>query len=303
MKKFLTLLLALTIVFALACPVFADAENFAADAKWDKGTSGGVTTKDGVATVTGFVAKYSCASIDILPAMKAAVGEEDEVEVAVIFEARVNFKADSSEESTEAMMLLRGANGISGLGGKENMDAWLEAYDESLDGEDRFFTNSSGNILKYCSDTIEITNEWQTFATTLVATNGQINNPSVIKWNLTLDRFTTFADFESLEFRNLQVVLAEDAEGIIPEEKEEKPTEKPAENPADKPATEATSKPAVQTPGADAATPSQNEGNENNNVNITFNPTVVLISAGVCCAIIIAACIVAVIVVKKKTSK
>ena len=201
MKKILTLLLSLAIVFAFACPVLAEAENFLTEPKWDKGTAGNVTYKDGVATATGFQAKYSAPDIDILPAIKAAIGEEDEVEIAIIFEARVNFKAGSTSEDTDAQMLLRGTNGIAGLGGKDNVDAWLEAYDESLDGEDRFFTNSSGNILKYASDTINISNDWQTYSTTFFVTNGQVNNPSIIKWRFTLDRLQPLLILNHLKLR------------------------------------------------------------------------------------------------------
>lgn len=320
MKKFLTLLLAIVMVCALAIPAFAEPENFLTEPKWDKGTAGSVSYKDGVATGTGFAAKYSCPSVDILPAIKAALGDEDEIEVTIVFDARINFKGGESN-STEAMMLLRGTNGISGLSGADNADAWLDAYDESLDGEDRFFSNSSGNILKYCSDTIEITDEWQTYSTNIFAYAGQINNPSVIKWNLTLDRFTTFAEFESLEIRNLQIVLTEEAEDVLPEEPDEEdpveePDEKPDENKPEENKPEenkpvATQKPQVQVPtgnetiAPEVTAPADVDNTDvpadNNSCNVDTDT--ILIVAGACALVIIAACVVAIIVVKKKTTK
>lgn len=322
MKKLLTLLLALTLVFIMAIPVFAEPENFLTNPQWTKGTAGSVTYSDGVAKATGFTAKYSAPDIDILPAIKAALDGNDEVEIAIIFDARVNFKAGATEKSTNAQMLLRGTSGIAGVSPKEDPDTWYEEYDEALDGEDRVFTLSNGNILKYLSDPITITDEWTTFSQVQTFYAAQVDNTCVIKWRFTLDRFTTFDQFDSLEIRNFQVVLAEDAEDLLPEKDEDEVEDEKVEEPTEnKPV--ATQKPQVQIPAADETpapivTPAPNTDVQVNNgenpattpvpenndapAPTTVDTTTILIVAIACSVVIIAACVVAVVIVKKKTS-
>ncbi len=323
MKKLLTLLLALTLVFIMAVPVFAEPENFLTNPQWTKGTAGSVTYSDGVAKATGFAAKYSAPDIDILPAIKAALDGNDEVEIAIIFDARVNFKAGATEKSTNAQMLLRGTSGIAGVSPKEDPDTWYEEYDEALDGEDRVFSLSNGNILKYLSDPITITDEWTTFSQVQTFYAAQVDNTCVIKWRFTLDRFTTFDQFDSLEIRNFQVVLAEDAEDLLPEKDEDEVEDEKVEAPTEnKPV--ATQKPQVQIPAADetpapAVTPApdtdaqvnpdQNptttapaDQNNETPATATVDTTTILVVSICCSTIIIVACIVAVVVVKKKTS-
>lgn len=315
MKKILTLLLALAIIFALACPAFAveDVENFLkADAKWEKGTAKGtVSVADGVAKCTGIDNEWCCPSIDILPTVKEAIGTDDEVEITISFEVRANFAAGNEGSSSSARVLLRGTNGISGLGGADNADAWLEAYDESLDGEEPLFSNSKGNILKYLGGggTIEITDEWTRYTSEpMFLYSAQINNPSVIKWNLTLDKIIECGIIDSLEFKNVIVTTEEievdDDDEVTDDETKEPETDAPAADApaADAPATEdtpadtATQKPAVATPGATDAPIA-------NNAPVSFNATAVLVTAIASATVIIVACIVAIVIVKKKTSK
>ena len=322
MKKILTLLLALAIIFALACPAFAveDVENFLkADAKWEKGTAKGtVSVTDGVARCTGIDNEWCCPSIDILPTVKEAIGTEDEIEITISFEVRANFSEGNEGSTSSARVLMRGANGISGLGGADNADAWLEAYDDSLDGEDRLFSNSKGNLLKYLDGgaQIEISDEWTRYtAKPMFLYSAQVNNPSVIKWNLTLDKIIEFAIIDSLEFRNVivtteEIEVEDDDEGTEDPETDAPAADEPAaDEPAtdapaadDKPATDtpadsATQKPAVATPGATDAPVA------NNNAPVSFNATAVLVTAIASATVIIVACIVAIVIVKKKTSK
>ena len=319
MKKLLTIILALTIVFALACPVFAneDVENFLReDAKWDKGTAtkGTVTVDaDGVVTATGITAAWAAPSIDILPSIKDAIGTDDEIELTISFEARATFTAGNEGSASSGRVLMRGTNGISGLGGADNVESWVEAYEESLDGEDALFQNSKGNIMKFLGGNVDLVDDdWSVYTVTLFLYAAQIDNPSVTEWKLTLDNISEPEKIENLQFRNL-IITTEELEIEEEEDETEEPAENDApatdENPAtdrtpatdENPATEnepeATQKPAVSTPDLSATEAPQGAGA------VSFNKIAVLIASIVSAVIIIAACIVAIAVVKKQTSK
>lgn len=319
MKKTLTLLLALTIVFALACPVFADddVENLLLEnAKWTKGLAESITTDgDGVVTATGIKNAWSAPSIDILPSIKEALGTDDEIELTISFDARATFTAGNEGSASTGRVLIRGTNGISGLNGADNAESWMEAYDESLDGEDPLFRNSSGNILCYLGGNVDLVDdEWSNYTVTLFLYSSQIDNASVIEWKLTLDAMTEPEKIESLQFRNLILTTDEiepsveitdggetgddeTGDGEATDTTDDKKPETDA-NPETEVKPEATQKPTVATPDLTAT-----EAPSENGTLTSFNATAVLITAISASTVIIVACIAAIVLVKKKTSK
>ncbi len=298
MKKILTLLLALTIIFAFGITAFAEAENYASDCFWEQGVllaKSDFTVADGVCVAKNINAEYRSPAINILPALKAALGDNDEISVILTYEMRVTMATAGAK--TTARPLFRGVNALTDLAGADNVEDWVEAYEESLDGDSAFFSNSNGNIMRAVHDPVELVDgEWTEITIELDLTSAQILSPAVAKWNLCADKIVNFAGIKTLEYRNVSIVLADEAEDTeTPEEKpaekpEEKPEEKPAEN---KPATEVTPAP-TEAPAAPTEAPSINNGNGNDG-------TIILITSIVCGVIIICA-IAACFIVKKKNS-
>lgn len=302
MKKLLTLLLTLAIIFAFSVPSFAEAENFASDCVWEQGVllaKSDFTVTDGVCVAKNIDAEYRSPVINILPAIKAALGDGDEVSLILTYEMRVTMATAGAK--TTARPLLRGVNALTDLAGADNVEDWIEAYEESLDGDSAFFSNSNGNIMRAVHDPVELVDgEWTEVTIELDLTSAQVLSPAVAKWNLCADKIINFANIKTLEYRNLSIVLADEAEDTeTPAEKpaekpEEKPEEKPQEN---KPATEATPAP-TKAPAAPTEAPTEVPDTNNGNGN---DGTVITVSAIICGVIIICA-IAACVVVKKKIS-
>ncbi len=306
MKKFLTLLLALAIVFAMAIPTLAAPVNHAKDAEWVVGPNvDEVTVANGVATATSSKwYEWSSPLVDVLPALKAALGNGDEVTVTISLEVRATAVAGSEGISGTARLLFRGVNGLPELAGGDNQDAWNEAYYEALDGEAPFFNNDGGNIIQYAGTMAEIKDsDWALVTTTITLYAAQINNDCVTAWNLCLDKNSVYKDLQSLQFRNLSVIVAEpEAEPTEapadPTEAPANPTEAPADATATATATATTAPTATATATATSgATATEAPANDDNG----GSPAILI--AAIIAAVVIAGCVVAVIVIKKKKAK
>ena len=258
------------------------------------------TVTDGVCVAKNINAEYRSPAINILPAIKAALGDGDEVSLILTYEMRVTM-ADEGDE-TSIRPLLRGVNALTDLAGADNVEDWIEAYEETLDGDSAFFSNSNGNIMRAVHDPIDLTDgEWTEVTIELDLTSNQVLSPAVAKWNLCADKILNFAGIKTLEYRNLSIVLADESEEPVEDEdpvEDEKPQEdqKPVEDEKpqeDKPETQATPAP-TKAPAAPTEAPDTNNGGGNDG-------TVITVSAIICGVIIICA-IAACVVVKKKNS-
>lgn len=301
MKKITTLILTLVLIFSLfAVNVNAEEVNFAKDAKWEKGSAVAFEEKNGICTATGINERYKFPYIDLLPSIKAALADNDEITIDIYVEIKAEFVEGEEGGSLTVRPLLRG-NNATNLKGADNVDAWYEAYDEALDGEDRVFSNASGNIMK-TFENIEVNDEdWTEYCITLELTAGQINTTAAInKWYLSVDNVTEYEMLKSLSFKNVRV--------IVPEEPEETPTPKPTPTPTAKPEVETTkapeaskapevskapeaSAPATETQAPDKAPDEAGNGT-----------TAIVICAIICAAVIIGSVVGAIVLVKKKTA-
>ncbi len=335
MKKFLTMLLALAIVFTMAIPALAAPKNYAKDAKWVKapvacafGISS-VTESNGVTTVTGFPDEWSSPVVDVLPAIKAALGNKDEVTITISFELRATFFAGSKGSSGTARLLFRGENGIYGF---SDADDWNKTYCETLDGEAPFFNNDGGNIMRHTGTMVEIKDsDWSLVTTTLTLYAPHINNDCVTAWNLCLDKNSMHRSIQSLQFRNLSLTVVEpEAEPtktpVVPTKAPATPTKAPATpttvpatptqipatptvtpvtptetpaNPTEAPATPTATATSTTAPTATAtATATEPPADDSDNGG---SPAILIVA--IIEAVVIAGGVVAVIVVKKKKAK
>ena len=228
MKKLLTILLTLAIVFSMSVAVSAEVENFAKDAKWIKGHSGGVKVKDGIYTATGIKSAYQSPFIDILPAVKTALGTDTEVELVIQFKISATFTDGNDGETASAHTLLRG-----GSVDAESSDDWNAAYREATEGKSFFKADPGGNIMKYFNSTINFSDEeWTTVTLELSVSDTVINCDMVKNWYFCLDTISPTKMIKSIQFKDF--IVAEYDESFFEETEPEEiiKEDKPAKNPA-----------------------------------------------------------------------
>ncbi len=227
MKKLLSVILALAIVFSMAITAFAEVENFAEGIKWTKGHAGSISEKNGVYKASGIDQPYKSPFINILPAVKAALGTDTDAELAIKFKIRANFTKGNEGETAGARVLLRGGSV------PEDMEVsdWNDAYEEAVDGETFFYSDAGKNIMKYFESGIEFTDEeWTTVTFDFDVSDAIVNCDMVTAWNFCIDTISPIDMIDSIEFKDF--ILAHYDDELFEEEEPEKvEVEKPADKP------------------------------------------------------------------------
>lgn len=236
MKKVLTALLTLAIVFSLfAVNVSAEAENFAKDLKWTAAATN-ITEKDGVLIATGIDNKWDSPYLDVLPAIKKALGTEEEVSIEISFETRATFTAGNEGSTFSTRVIMRGVNGLT-LKPADDPEAWNEAYAEAIDGEDPIFASDTGGNVMYPIGKTDFNDEdWTEFSTVIELNATQINSTALTKWYLCVDEMSVTGIIDNIQFRNVKVAVYEEPDPTPTPEPTPTPTPKPTAKPADKPA-------------------------------------------------------------------
>ena len=230
MKKLIYFLFASILTFSVLCSTVSADEgvNYAKNLKWSKGWCSSIKVSDGVTTATGFSQNYSTPFFNIQPALKDAMGDEDDVTVILSFKMHVILKKTASVDLITAKALIRGNNGKPEY---TTASEWRAAYEESLDGEERFFgtTGSNVNILKYLDSSVLALTEddWYSFETTITVSRAQLHNEFVNAWFVCFDNISSYNYVESFVIKDLAIYVY----GEEPEDPEEtpKPTEKAPE--------------------------------------------------------------------------
>lgn len=263
MKKILTVLLTLAMVFSLfAVSASAEAENLAKDLKWN-GAATQITEKDGVLIASGIKNKWYSPYLDVLPAIKKALGDNDDVTIEISFETRATFTAGNEGSDFTSRVIMRGTNALT-INPQEDPEGWNEAYAESIDGEDPLFkSDGGGNIMYYIGQTEFNDEDWTEFSVTIDLIAAQVNTSALTKWDLCVDEMSVTDIIETIQFRNVKVAVYEEPDPTPTPEPTPKPTEKPTEKPADKPADGTENKEEVKaTPASDALPTPELNGNE-----------------------------------------
>jgi hypothetical protein len=123
----------------------ADADvNFAEGIVWNKSVGGPKTemTEEGV-IMSNVSNAWDSAGCDILPALKAALGDGDSVTVKLSFELELRTKAGKESTPVNVRPLLRG----SGSSSAATDAAWNSEYANSLGGDSTLFFRAGGNIM------------------------------------------------------------------------------------------------------------------------------------------------------------
>lgn len=202
------LLSALVVVTPAEEPSDDAAANYAQELEWSKRIgSPTVTAVEGGAVMAGVRNAWDSAGCDILPALKAALGEEERITVKLTVDLRANLKAGNEENVAYARPLLRGTSTLAGAGD----DEWNNAYAASLDGDHSIFTSSGGNIMKtFPEGRVSLPHgEWIKFETVWELTRKQISSGLLSEWVLCVDNIGGIDMIDSIEFKNLSVTETE----------------------------------------------------------------------------------------------
>lgn len=298
MKKYVSI--ALTLVLALcllSLGVNAQAEN-KLTTSWTSGLAAAVEEKndaDGTKYVsaTGIDGAWKSPFINVYDAVKAIVGNEEEVEVMFTFEMRVQYSdADAAGTPITARVIIR-PSGLSA--GIKDKDTFAETYGN----ESGMFKNDGGNVMGYFDtsmSTIETTEEWTIFECPALISKSDLNDSFWTGWDLCVDMISEVEILSALEFRNAGVYLYDDYEPAIPVPTEEPVTEEPTEIPAP---TEAANTPVgikpTTVPSATAAGTVNGEAEDGGSMT-----TIIIVC--VVAAVVVIAVVVGIVVAKKKKS-
>ena len=213
MKRAVALLLS-CMLLASACvgliPVSAadtsnPPENFAAGLAWTKAVgSPSVTKTDTGAVMKGLVNSWDSAGVNILPALKKGLGDEDSVMLTLTVSLKATMKEGSEKQSVQARPLLRGTSTKSGLGD----DAWNSLYAQSIGGDFPLFGMFGGNVMSLIGDNLMLTHgEWITYTTTLDLTRKQVECDILSEWIFCVDNLggMDLSKVDSIEFKDLTV--------------------------------------------------------------------------------------------------
>ncbi|MBR2860466.1 MAG: hypothetical protein IKB86_01335 [Clostridia bacterium] len=197
MKKIITLILAVALVFSMATASFsvnaeAELKNFFdMEAITPVGIGGGEAAKkevDGETVYSNTKIDYRWCSMgfDILPALKDALGDDDFVEVTLVFQIKTDWTDEFAGHKTSCKPLLR-AFGVSNV---SDSDAWNSAYEDALDGAEAVFNTTDGkNVLCTVSTKrIPLNDEgWTTYTVDLYYEKAQLECAMTPQWIFCID--------------------------------------------------------------------------------------------------------------------
>lgn len=219
MKKIITLLSALVLTAVLVCtPVFAEGENFVTDQTWQKFLlSGNVTkmTENGQEYyhAEGIDAAYNTPGIDVLPAIKAALGDESDVNIGLKFDVRIVFNGDQTETTTGVCIRAKAKDGI-----KED-ESFIADFKDNYEGA--FIKNTSAtNLIGRLTSEEEVGTEWKTLTYNFTVEDTDFSFDNIGKWMLCLDRLVAAdkgADgyeegVKAVDLRNVVIAISEDTD-------------------------------------------------------------------------------------------
>lgn len=201
--------------------------NFAEDLVWDKkfGSPKTLITENGAIVSNVNKAWYS-AGCDILPALKAALGDANSVLIKLTFELKVHMKEGEEGVSAAVRPLLRGSSNSTAATDAD----WNKEYAATLGGDTALFSRSSGNIMMQFQSRLVALGHDQTvtYETTMELTCNQIMSSALSEWILCVDQINPTEAIDTLEMRNLTIRIwdGDDVwDGELPQPKDTYTTE------------------------------------------------------------------------------
>lgn len=223
MKKFLTAALACCIaVSALCLGVNAQGKNYLS-AEWGGGLDASVEKKeDGVYKITNLKNPWSSPFLPALSSIKEAIKNEESI--VVTFWIRALYLEDSGATETGIAVLFRGSPN-----GTQGDEAWQEAYDTALDGEDAQFTCKDSNVMFYGPRLTLSEEEWTLVEWTIPVTQKQADCDLIQEWNLCIDNISNNSSIAAIEIKDTGIYCESDY--VSQSEPEETPEPEEPEQP------------------------------------------------------------------------
>lgn len=222
MKKLFVILVAVLLLFVSTVSVSADTpelpeNNRLLDDTWKK-LLGGVKVSeeiiDGekITSMSNIDTSFSSAGLDLMPTVEALLGEEDEIDLWIVLDVRVD--AEDGEEFPFGMKVR--ANKLTKL--TETQEAFNENYPDA-----RTFTHKGGSGV---SATVHsngiITNQWQRIEIYLTFNEMDVNKDFWGGLCLCFDMMEDFKNMGVLQIKNTGVYLFEEYESVLGDEDEKK---------------------------------------------------------------------------------
>ena len=223
MKKICILLLVLAIT-ALSCistlaetPALPE-NNKLLSTEWVKGLGSATAKKetvDGqeVYTISGMNSNFSSPFLDIYPSIKAAIGDESEMDLWIVLDVRVVNTAETKGEEFPFGMKLRPKT--------TSLTATEELFSENYGLDADTFKHQYGSVNAGIFSNMSATEEWTRIEVLKTFVDYDINDELWTKWNLCCDMMQKFDSGASLQVRNVGIYLYDDYEPIEVEEEDE----------------------------------------------------------------------------------
>ena len=214
---FLIAIVMMASAFVWLIPVSAEGENanngnFAAGLVWNKTTgTPTVTQTETGAVMTNLVNSWDSAGVDILPAIKNALGDGDSVTLTLSVDMKATMKAGREKSVLSARPLIRGTNARPGVTGA----AWNNAYAAAIGDVPTLFAMYDGNIMGYMGEIISMSHgKWVNHTLVMELTRSQIECNLLREWIFCIDTLSgmNLSFVQSIEFRSLTLELFSDSD-------------------------------------------------------------------------------------------
>lgn len=216
--------------------------------------------------VTGINYRYNSVGFDILPAVKAALGDKSYARITISFQIKADWTEEFTGHSTTCKAILRCMNPG---GSVYNAELWNSSYKNSLILSDPIFNNYDGqNVIGYFTNkrVLLTDNTWVTYSVDMLVERTQVYSNMTPDWTFCFDEMNgshqptekekdsqgLLKIFDEVLIKNVSICLSENQTTPTPA-----PTQKPTEKPTAKPTATVTEAPT-------------NEQNDDSN-NETFN--------------------------------
>ncbi|MBR2861631.1 MAG: hypothetical protein IKB86_07315 [Clostridia bacterium] len=326
MKKFITLLLAIALIFSMAiATVSAEAapkNYFDMETAATKTVGSGkiaVEEVDGekVYAFTNLEYRWDSGAIDIHPAVQEAIGDEEYVELTLVFKIKTVFTTDFEGHKTSCIASLRCLTAPDKALGD---DEWNSQYEDDIEGCEALFEKFNGN-LQYNLSTkrVPINDEdWTEYTVDMYFEKAVVDSEMTPDWSLCLDQTNgahqptsteapkgKLVMFDKILIKDVGVYQTEEWLAANPPEDAATPTLTPdTDAPADdegegdtvEPTATPTVKPTATSKPVATATPDTNEPADDDNQDDS-NLTWLWIAIA---AVVVAGAAVAVVVILKK---
>lgn len=207
-------------------------ENNYLTAKWTKGYASsepieGTFKDQAMYSMTNWKSAYSSPFLDILPAVKEAMGDEDEVTVYIVFDIRaLNYKGMEGETHPFGIKIRPKTTDLTKTKEAFEENYLAATFSHHGEGDVRLTILGSGKK--------EISEDWQRIEIMCTFFSEDVEDGLWEAWNLCFDNVSTFKELGAIQIKNMGIFMQEEYEPVNKEE-DKKPTVDTENKPATKP--------------------------------------------------------------------